>query len=104
MSGQRVLSYPFRFDMYNRRLGTVNSDADTYKAEQINTFLKTEKGERALFPDFGINDPVFNVFDSAEFIDSFVSFYKPSEIEILEIEINDPKSFGKSLDIAVRFK
>ena len=45
MSGQRVLSYPFRFDIYNSRLGTVNSDSDTHKAEQINAFLKTEKGE-----------------------------------------------------------
>ncbi len=100
----RVLSYPFRFDMQNQRLATVNSKADTYKAEQINTFLKTEKGERALFPDFGINDPVFHRFDAAEFIDSFVSFYKVNEIEILEVEINDARSFAESQDIAVRFK
>ena len=85
MAGQRVLSYPFRFDMYNQRLATVNSDTDTHKAEQINTFLKTEKGERALFPDF-------------------VSFYKPNEIEILDIEINNASSFGEAQDIAVRFK
>ena len=104
MSGQRVLSYPFRFDIYNSRLGTVNSDSDTHKAEQINAFLKTEKGERSLFPDFGINDPVFHSFDAAEFIDSFVSFYKSNEVEIVEVEVNDVRSFGQSQDIAVRFK
>ena len=54
MAGQLVLSYPFSVDYNNNRLSTVNSDTDTYKAQQITSFLRTEKGERPLFKNFGI--------------------------------------------------
>ena len=102
MSGQLVLSYPFRFDMRNGKFATTNTATDTYKAQQITAFLRTEKGERALFPDFGIDDPVFNTFDSAAFLDSFLGFYGKTDIEITEIEITEDS--GSTQDVAVRFK
>tara|TARA_B100000287_G_C20328975_1_gene660922 strand:+ start:114 stop:422 length:309 start_codon:yes stop_codon:yes gene_type:complete len=101
MAAQFVLSYPFRVDMNNQRLGTVNSDTDAYKAEQINAFLRTEKDERALFPAFGITDPVFHRFDSGEFIDSFLEFYKPSEIAIEGVSITEEG--GSVTNVAVTF-
>jgi|TARA_B100001250_G_scaffold401579_1_gene413617 hypothetical protein len=102
MTAQFVLSYPFRVDINNRRLGTINSETDTYKAEQINAFLRTEKEERALFPAFGITDPVFHKFDSGEFVDSFLEFYKPSEIAIENVDILEEG--GNVLNVSVGFK
>jgi hypothetical protein len=102
MAGQLVLSYPFRVDYNNARLGTVNADTDTYKAEQINAFIKTEKQERPLFPSFGIEDPVFKGFDIAEFVDSFLEFYKSQHIAIEEVEVSQKN--GVLQDVAVRFK
>jgi len=102
MAGQFVLSYPFRFDMENQRFATVNSDTDTYKAQQISAFLKTEKSERALFPAFGIEDPVFHKFDSASFLDDFLNFYKSDSIVIESVDVQE--SSGKAENIAVKFK
>jgi len=101
MAGQLVLSYPFSVDYNNNRLSTVNSDTDTYKAQQITSFLRTEKGERPLFKNFGIIDPVFNQFDSAEFIDAFIDFYPSNRIEITGIQITD--NAGAATNVAVEF-
>lgn len=101
MAGQLVLSYPFRVDYNNRRLSTVNKDTDTYKAQQISAFLRTEKGERILFPAFGITDPVFHKFDSAAFLDAFLDFYRKSKIQIEGIEITEES--GKATNVAVKF-
>ena len=79
----------------------IYSDTDAYKAEQINAFLRTEKDERALFPAFGITDPVFHRFDSGEFIDSFLEFYKPSEIAIEGVSITEEG--GSVTNVAVTF-
>ena len=102
MASQFLLSYPFRIDYNNERFGTVDSGSDTYKAQQISAFLRTEKSERPLFPSFGIEDPVFNTFDSADFIDSFIEFYPSDRIEITEIRVTDKNS--GSQDVAVGFK
>ena len=38
-----VMSYPFSMDLVNKRLSTVYTDTDTYKAQQISAFLKFRK-------------------------------------------------------------
>jgi len=101
MAGQLVLSYPFRVDYNNQEFGKVNADTDTYKAEQITAFLRTEKNERILFPAFGIVDPVFHKFDSADFLDSFLEFYPSNKIQITGIDITEDS--GKASNVAVNF-
>tara|TARA_Y100000361_G_C10911578_1_gene214273 strand:+ start:80 stop:385 length:306 start_codon:yes stop_codon:yes gene_type:complete len=100
MAAESLLSYPFRIDFNNLRFGTVNSESDTYKAEQVSAFIRTEKGERVLFPEFGIDDPVFSGFDSGDFLDSFVEFYPSNKIEITEVRISQG---GGRQDVAVSF-
>lgn len=100
MAAQFVLSYPFRIDTENQRFGTVNSTTDTYKAEQVKAFLRTEKNERIMFPSFGINDPVFYKFDAGEFLESFGEYYPNIPIEEVEIV----ETSGRVTDIMVKFK
>jgi len=74
---QKVLSFPFEFDPSSPgRLKKVEQESDTYKAQQIEAFLRTEKGERPIFKDFGIDDPSFKVVsdDYADTLDLLVDF------------------------------
>ena len=96
-----VMSYPFSMDTVNRRLTTVNTDTDTYKAQQISAFLKSRKNERALLPEFGINDPLFDTFDAAGFSSDFVDYY-PTSIKL--IAVNVLKRGGVVSDVRVEFE
>ena len=87
-----------RKDSLDRLMHSLKS----YTAKKINAFLKTEKQERPLFPSFGIEDPVFKGFDTAEFLDSFLEFYNTKHIRIEEVEISQKN--GVVQDVAVRFK
>jgi len=100
MAVQFVLSYPFRIDPNNSRFGTVNSSTDTYKAEQVQAFIRTEKGERIMFPTFGIKDPVFAKFDAGEFLETFAEYY--TDIVIDEVDIVETS--GRLTDIMVTFQ
>lgn len=99
MAAQFVLSYPFRIDTNNSRFATVNNTTDTYKAEQVQSFIRTEKGERVMFPAFGIDDPVFHTFDAGEFLETFSEFY--TDVLIDEIEVVE--TAGRLTDIMVSF-
>tara|TARA_B100000085_G_C18467749_1_gene481713 strand:- start:183 stop:488 length:306 start_codon:yes stop_codon:yes gene_type:complete len=99
---ENVLSYPFRLSTEAPRFATVRTDTDTYKAEQINAFLKTVLGERAIFASFGTEDPTFADFDSSTFYQNFVEFYPDTDISIEEIEVI--KSAGVLSDIRITFK
>ena len=96
-----VMSYPFSMDTVNRRLTTVNTDTDTYKAQQISAFLKSRKNERALLTEFGINDPLFDTFDAAGFSSDFVDYY-PTSIKL--IAVNVLKRGGVVSDVRVEFE
>ncbi len=95
-----VLSYPLSLD-YNR-FNTVLQDTDTYKAQQIKGFLRTEKNERPLLPDFGMNEPTFHEFDSGEFFDSFLNFYSSQTLELTEVKVLE--SSGVVSDVQISFK
>lgn len=82
-----VLSYPFSLDTLNGRAAVVYSSSDVYKAQQIKSFMRTDTGERRMFPTFGITDPTFDAFDSGTFYDSFSSFYDSGDINLEEIEV-----------------
>lgn len=96
-----VMSYPFSMDLVNKRLSTVYTDTDTYKAQQISAFLKFRKNERVLMPEFGINDPLFDDFDVAGFSSDFVDFY-PRSINLTEVSVL--KRAGVVSDVRVEFE
>lgn len=96
------LSYPFRIDSNNRRFAAVSSDTDTYKAEQIQSYLRTYKGDRLLFPSFGIDDPVFSGFDVDNFIDDFLEFYSSDTIPITSVTTATTE--GVVSDVIIEFK
>ena len=95
-----VLSYPLSLDTL--RFNTVLQDTDTYKAQQINGFLRTEKNERGLLTDFGMNEATFHEFDTGKFFDSFLNFYSPLTLEITEVKVLE--SSGVVSDVQIGFK
>ncbi len=99
---QFVLSYPFSVDNKNQRANVVLAGTDTYKAQQVKAFVRSETNERPIFPDFGIEEPTFNTFDSGKFYDAFSDFYSASDIEILEIELINAS--GALRDVQIKFK
>ena len=98
---QYVLSYPFQVDSVNSRMKTVLQDTDTYKAQQVQAFLRTHEGERLIFDSFGIDEPTFHSFATSAFYDSFTDFYDPDTISIEEIELTETD--GVLTDIKVTF-
>ena len=98
---EKVLSYPLRLDPATSRFSVIDDDSDTYKAQQINVFVRTAKGERPIISDFGTLDPVFNEFDVSEFVDSFSDYYGVDRIKITSIE--QQRTRGITPDIVVNF-
>tara|TARA_B100000902_G_scaffold26214_1_gene31532 strand:+ start:4269 stop:4574 length:306 start_codon:yes stop_codon:yes gene_type:complete len=97
-----VLSYPFRMSNNNRRADVVLTGTDTYKAQQVKAFVRTETTERSIFPNFGIEEPTFNTFDSGQFYDSFSDFYTTDNIDIVEIGL--VQSEGALTNVEINFK
>lgn len=95
-----VMSYPV--SMGPARFNTVLQGSDAYKAQQIKSFLRTEKNERSLMPDFGMNEPTFDEFDSGKFLDSFLNFYSANTLEIMEIRLLEKS--GAVTDVEIGFK
>ena len=69
-----LISYPFRLN----KQGYVQTteDGEDYYAEELAMLIKTQPGERGLVPDYGIADPTFSNFDTAELL-SQISIYGP---------------------------
>ena len=98
---QKVLSYPFRIDGSVGGFASVSDSSDTYKGQQINAFLRTSKGERPVFGDFGLDDPTFYEFDVSQFIDGFTDYYASEEIKITAVQTTD--TAGVTPDIVISF-
>lgn len=78
----KVLSHPFRFNPgAPNSFATVDDDSDRYKADQIQAFMRTHRGERPVLQDFGVDDPTFGSgvtvpsFDDTTFASEFATFY-----------------------------
>tara|TARA_B100001094_G_C18190622_1_gene806927 strand:+ start:2262 stop:2567 length:306 start_codon:yes stop_codon:yes gene_type:complete len=97
-----VLSYPFRMDQKNSRASVVYSGTSTYKAQQINALVKTEKDERPLMPDFGLTDPVFNKFEVAEFMNTLNRFYDNTSVQVTGLQVKQVG--GKDTDVIIEFE
>ena len=74
-----LISYPFRLD--KRGEVQTTEDGEDYYAEELAMLIKTEPGERALVPEYGIADPTFSTFDQAELLSQINIFGPPVNIE-----------------------
>lgn len=59
MNHHRVphIAWPFRVG--DHRLATVEQDSIEDVQQNVYSYLSTERGERSLAPDFGLEDPTF---------------------------------------------
>ena len=78
----KILSFPFRFNPSQpSSFSTYDDDEDDYKAQQIEAFMRTHKGRRPIYQDFGIEDPAFGSgnattgFEDTTFVSEFATFY-----------------------------
>ena len=71
-----VLSFPLKFSAEGDFI-RVDDTSDTYKAEQVRAFVSTHKGERALFPSFGTDDPTFDDFTGSSLVSKDVMWSIP---------------------------
>ena len=95
-----VLSIPLGFSNTGEFL-KVDDASNEYKAEQIKAFMSTHKGERPLFPSFGMDDPTFDEFNGSELIEEFAQFYGTS---ILIEDVDVIQKQGAVDTIEVNFK
>jgi len=52
------IAWPFR--LVGRRLAAVEQDSLADVEQNVRSYLSTERGERPLSPDFGLEDPTFS--------------------------------------------
>lgn len=81
-----VLSFPIELAP-NGQFAKFADDSDSYKAQQISAFVRTSPGERKAFRNFGTDDPTFDDFDSAGWIERFVQFYPKGTVTLDEIQV-----------------
>lgn len=93
---QLVLSFPMRLSPNKRgHFVTLEQGSDTYKAQQLEAFIRTEKGERPILREFGIDDPSFtappssDVWKNAEFLSEFLLYYPGIGIEDVEVSMTE---------------
>ena len=98
---QNVMAYPFKLDPTIGGFAVTDDETDTYKAQAVSAFLRTQKGERPMFYSFGITNPLFHEFDSGDFFSSFSDFYSSGTINISEISVASTN--GAVSDVAVSF-
>ncbi len=101
----KILSFPFRFNPSQPSSFSVyEQGGDDYKAQQIEAFMRTSKGEHPIFKDFGINDPTFGGsraagFDDTTFVSEFATFYD----DIVLTKVNLVSSEGALQKIQIEF-
>ncbi|MBT6198999.1 MAG: hypothetical protein HOI21_00500 [Bacteroidetes Order II. Incertae sedis bacterium] len=95
-----VLSIPLSLDSTGG-FKHVDTTSDEYKAEQVQVFVLTHKGERPVYPTFGVTDPVFDNMATEDILEEFSTFYGSS---ILLDRVNIIKSAGTVSRIEVNFQ
>ena len=78
----------------------VDTVSDEYKAEQVQVFVLTNKGERPMWPTFGVTDPSFGNMAEVDILEEFSTFYGAS---ILLDRVNIIKREGAVSRIEVNF-
>jgi hypothetical protein len=94
-----VLSIPLSIDS-SGGFKHVDTASDEYKAEQVQVFVLTNKGERQSWPTFGVTDPTFDNMQEEDILEEFSTFYGSS---IRLDRVNIVKREGKVDRIEVNF-
>ena len=75
----QLLSFPFRVNN-SGYAATEDDESLVYCAERLSIFVGTRPGERAMIPEFGINDPAFEGFTLQALTLQVTQFGLPVEI------------------------
>ncbi len=94
-----VLSVPLSLNS-SGEFKHVDTASDEYKAEQVQVFVLTNKGERPMFPTFGVTDPSFDNMAEEDILEEFSTFYGSS---VLLDRVNIIKRAGAINRIEVNF-
>ena len=94
----RLISYPFRL-MPNGSVATLEDGTERYYAEELACLLSTRPGERVMEPEYGIEDPTFDMVVREE-ITAKVNTYGPP-VTITDVTSNFPNE--SRMDIVVEF-
>ena len=79
-----VLAFPFSIS--NGHVETVEEASDKWKSQEVYAFIRTNKQERPLFPNYGTDDPTFDEFSAENFVGEFDEFYS-GDIVLSEVEV-----------------
>lgn len=101
MQSMKVLAFPFRFNLLQPgTFARVEQGSDAHKAQEVQCFFLTHKGERPIYQEYGISDPTFNSFDESEAAATFATFYQTIELNTITV---NPRGDGTTA-ISVEFK
>jgi hypothetical protein len=84
-----LFSYPFRVNPDGAVAKTPDGE-DYYRYELVNLIM-TSPGERALVPDYGIEDPVFDNLNTVELLGKVEMFGPPVIITEEDVSVNWPR-------------
>ncbi len=87
------LAWPFR--LVGRRLGTVEQDSIEDVQQNVYSYLATERGERPLSPDFGLEDPTFGPGINAARIAREIEEAEDGRARV-EIDVVGPDGSGRA--------
>lgn len=95
----RQLSIPVRM-LSTGELATVERDSDAAYAEEVASLVATRRGERALTPGYGIDDPTGTQADLAGVVAAVEQHGPPVDIESVDVEWAD----ATTADVTVQFE
>jgi hypothetical protein len=97
--GPEHLAWPFR--MSGRRLATVEQDSIEDVRQNVHSYLATERGERPLAPDFGLEDPTFGPGVSPERLAAEIDAAEGGRARV-EVTVFQPDGAGRaSVNVSV---
>ena len=98
-----VLAFPFSFNpQIPGQLNYTEQGGPTYKAQEIQAFFLTNKKERPIYADYGIDDPAFADFDETAFGADFGSFYGSEDIDIDSLQIEEQEGALAKITVGYR--
>lgn len=82
-----ILSHPLRLGPAGA-FSVVEQDSDVGLAEGLAVLLLTKRGERTLAPQFGIEDPTFDVLDIEALNLSLATFGPPVTVTSVDADVD----------------
>lgn len=82
------------------RLAVVEQDTLTEVVQCVNVLLHTQRGDRVLLPDFGIDDPTFaDGIDVDQVIDQAATYEDRAHVEWVDTVADDPSQITTRLEV-----